>query len=109
MRSLALPLIAGALIGAATSAQAVEDYKITRCPPDLPYCIQEIKKAYTPAEIAEREAIKVDPKEEARKATVRADTGYRDPPIVRDTCPPPYRMDSRDGCHAAAWRSTRRD
>jgi hypothetical protein len=96
---LLLPaLVVGAFGIASTALWAAEPYKVTRCPPDLPYCIQEVKPAYTQEELAQRNAIRLNPTEEARKIKVRADAGYRDPK-ANDLCAPPhFRMTARDGC-----------
>ena len=55
------------------------------------------------------EATKVDPELEAKKAKIRIDSGYRDPPIVHWFCPKPYHIDPWDGCQPPGWKSTRRD
>lgn len=97
------------LIVAVAVPAGAEDHRVTRCPPDLPYCIQETKKVYTPEEVARMNSISLDPAEEARKVKFRSEGGYRDPPIVRDVCPAPYRMHRWDGCQLPSWKSSRAD
>jgi hypothetical protein len=111
MRMLVIVAIAAGAIstlappaGAADArSRSLPPQQITTCPPDKPYCIQEIKPTLPATEVVAWELENMEQAaafaraDEARKTRVRAASGYRDP-IARDTCPPPYRMTERDGC-----------
>ena len=82
---------AAVFLGITVVGNAAEDYKITTCPPGKPYCIQVIKPALTPEEVANLEAVHIDAAEEARKAQLHAAEYYHYPGAT-SLCPPPHRM-----------------